>query len=61
MYICNYIASYNDNVLGRRVALWQRGNYLYELSHAAQHIRWFHDMSLEDVHKWLAENYFTPA
>lgn len=48
MYICHYIASYL-NIDGDRVSVFHRGNYLYELVRVGRHLRWFENMSLDEV------------
>lgn len=60
MSICHYIESYRDPA-GLRVSVFQRGNYLYELSAGAAHLRWFHNMSLTDVRASLTANGCTIA
>lgn len=58
MTICNYIESYIDKVRGRRVNLWQRGDYLYELAQGASNVKWFHDMGVEEVREYLSQNFY---
>ncbi len=60
MYLCHYIESYHDR-LGRRVSVFQRGNYRYELSQGAKHLRWFDDMSLDDVRRCLEAEGYVPC
>jgi len=57
--ICHYIEAYRDPE-GRRVAVWHRGNYLYELSLVpCTHLRWFDDMSLDEVRSLLSAEGYT--
>lgn len=58
MSMCHYIESYRDKVHGRRVSLWQRDHYMYELATGATHIRWFNDMSLDEVRDELKANHY---
>lgn len=55
MSVCHYIESYIDRE-GARVSVFQRGNYLYELAKQVRHVRWFNDMSLDQVREWLNDN-----
>ena len=48
MRFCTYIASYRD-IYGTKVSVFQRDHYLYELTQGVKTIRWFNDMSLDEV------------
>ena len=56
--MCHFIEAWYHPELCQRVILWQRADYCYELSAGTKHIRWFDNMSLDDVREFLIQNLF---